>query len=265
MTDALEFISHQHAQLQTLAAPLGIALASEEALDERAVSELVAAVSVHDAIERGHIFPLVAERLGRERLLAAIDAHGRQARILSEIERRPADDPHRRTLVGDIVEAVHYHVHDEQTMLSLLRGRMAPEELERVGASMEAALPRVPTRPHPHLGGSGGGARLSARLFAPVDHVRDRLRRRPRPPSPPSTPSAPRRVDILRVLERQHREMARVLEDLITTGGDEIARRHLTDYVVGAMARHESAEELVLWPAVRRRVPGGGPLVDEAL
>ncbi len=35
--------------------------------------------------------------------------------------------------------------------------------------------------------------------------------------------------------------------------------------MIGAESRHEAAEELVLWPAVRRRVPEGHRLAEEGL
>ncbi|MGH3599352.1 MAG: hemerythrin domain-containing protein, partial [Pseudonocardiaceae bacterium] len=43
------------------------------------------------------------------------------------------------------------------------------------------------------------------------------------------------------------------------------ARQHLLDYLVIAESRHEAAEDLIFWPAVRKRVPDGAALADRGL
>ena len=70
-------------------------------------------------------------------------------------------------------------------------------------------------------------------------------------------------------VKRDHRYVERLLDELCADPAevtyDEIARNNLVDYLVAAESRHEAAEEIVLWPAVRRRVPGGRELADTAL
>lgn len=48
-------------------------------------------------------------------------------------------------------------------------------------------------------------------------------------------------------------------------GFDEQGRRYLLDRLISTASRHEVAEELTFWPAVRGRATGGGDLADEGL
>lgn len=66
-----------------------------------------------------------------------------------------------------------------------------------------------------------------------------------------------------------HRYTERLIDQLTADPAkvtyDDAARKNLTDYLVAADSRHEAAEELVVWPAVRKRVPGGAALLAEGL
>lgn len=70
-------------------------------------------------------------------------------------------------------------------------------------------------------------------------------------------------------VQRDHRYVERLLDQLVADPSevtyDEAARKNLADYLVVTESRHEAAEEIVLWPAVRKRVPGGRELTDTAL
>jgi hypothetical protein len=66
-----------------------------------------------------------------------------------------------------------------------------------------------------------------------------------------------------------HRYTERLIGELTADVGavtyDDTARKNLADYLVVSSSRHEAAEELVVWPAVRKRVPGGEALLAEGL
>ena len=71
------------------------------------------------------------------------------------------------------------------------------------------------------------------------------------------------------LVHADHRYTERLIDQLTADPAqvtyDDTARKHLADYLVAAESRHESAEELVVWPAVRKRVPGGAALAAEGL
>jgi hemerythrin superfamily protein len=74
-------------------------------------------------------------------------------------------------------------------------------------------------------------------------------------------------------LARDHEEVKRMLAELETgptaTGGagaDELAqRKKMAQELVIEESKHETAEEMIFWPAVRERVEGGGKLADQAI
>lgn len=68
--------------------------------------------------------------------------------------------------------------------------------------------------------------------------------------------------DVFTVLGKDHLEVKSMLTALQTGGADagKIAER-----LVIEESRHEAAEEMHFWPAVRDRVPGGAALADMAI
>ena len=266
--DGLELlVQDHHSMREQLAAASGLGQP-----DPALVNRLVGDVSVHDAIERAHLYPLVSVRIdgGKARVDQSIEEHGEAGRLLAELDRRNVDDPHRRVLIDSIAEALGRHMDEEEReVFPALRARVAPEELVELGDRLASAREKAPTRPHPHSAGSGVGARMGAGLLGPVDRARDRLRGRQVDRSMPTRPAEPSGADVITAVGHQHREIEHLLGRLLGDPGapelDDAARREFVDRLVALAARHEAAEELMLWPAVRRRVKGGDALADEAL
>ena len=72
--------------------------------------------------------------------------------------------------------------------------------------------------------------------------------------------------NLYRMLENEHRHIAGLLDELLAAPAiDHDGRRLLFDRLVVAESRHEAAEEMSLWPAVRRRAEGGRELHEEGL
>lgn len=145
--------------------------------DAVAANDLVRRLSVHDAVERAHLYPLMRDRIpnGNARYAQWIRHHGEIAKLVAHLDRREPDDPHRRALVDEIGEQVRGHFEEERVALELLRDRLAAEELVALGRTLQAAKAKAPTRPHTHLAGAGAGARLSRMVAAPLDRARDAL------------------------------------------------------------------------------------------
>ena len=76
-------------------------------------------------------------------------------------------------------------------------------------------------------------------------------------------------VNIFQLLRQDHHEIDSLLTRLQRPPGmadfDLAGRQYLLDRLVLVASRHEAGEELVFWPEVRRRLPGGGELADQAL
>lgn len=73
--------------------------------------------------------------------------------------------------------------------------------------------------------------------------------------------------DIIEVLTHDHREVEQMFgeyEALPATGSDD-QRKDLVDQMIIELVRHSVAEEQYLYPTVREKVAGGGPLADREL
>jgi len=66
--------------------------------------------------------------------------------------------------------------------------------------------------------------------------------------------------DIISVLLEDHQEVRQLLTRVASATGD--AKKTAFQELVSELARHETAEEEVLYPAVRRSVDGGDDLAD---
>ena len=176
MANALDILRQDHRTVEELFSRL-----PDEGLhDAEVVAAIVRELSVHDAIEKEHLYPVVRTRMtdGNDVASRSIAEHGEVARLLVEIDRR-VDDPHRPHLLDELMTAVRAHVADEEgEIFPALTARMASEELDELGATLRAAKGKAPTRPHPHAPQSSLGNRAARLVSGPLDKARDLLQRR---------------------------------------------------------------------------------------
>jgi hemerythrin superfamily protein len=110
---------------------------------------------------------------------------------------------------------------------------------------------------------------IKARVAADAP-MRAAAERRTAEPAEPGTEGS---QDLVMVLTRQHNQVRALQEQLETlpshkTGGspaDLEARKSVVDLITVHLARHETAEEEYLWPAVRKALPDGDALADTAV
>ncbi len=189
--DAVAAVERDHASIESLLAQLDPAgwgadleAGGRTAPDPGLVNRLIREVSVHDWVEREHLYPLARRRIhdGNDLYAHWIAEHGAMVEILSEIDRRPEGDPHRRRLLDRLIPLLRTHIAEEESgVLPALRARMADEELTELGRTLQAAKAKAPTRPHGRAAGVGVGARLSRVVIRPLDRVRDAASGRDRP------------------------------------------------------------------------------------
>lgn len=77
-------------------------------------------------------------------------------------------------------------------------------------------------------------------------------------------------ADVFDVLARDHREIRAMLDELAdgADGADEsrlVLRTRMTEQLIIADSRHESAEEMYFWPAVRKHLIDGDVLADRGV
>jgi hemerythrin superfamily protein len=70
--------------------------------------------------------------------------------------------------------------------------------------------------------------------------------------------------DVIEVLTHDHREVEEMFDELTDTT-DPGERRRIVDDITIELIRHAVAEEMYLYPAVRRHVPGGDAIADHEI
>ncbi|HWG73047.1 MAG TPA: hemerythrin domain-containing protein [Acidimicrobiales bacterium] len=176
--DGLEELRRDHLSVESLFAKVSGTAEADPAVVNRIVKDL----SVHDVIEKEHLYPLVRDRLpeGNQLATRSFDEHASVAADLAEIDRRPPDDPYRRELLDRLMLIVRTHVDEEEGQIfPALRARLAPEELDELGTALRSARSKAPTRPHPHSPRGGLATKVVGAAAAPLDKLRDRVHRRP--------------------------------------------------------------------------------------
>jgi len=84
------------------------------------------------------------------------------------------------------------------------------------------------------------------------------------PPLPPvgGETTGPNVVDLI---NREHRELLALCEELTGEGTDPARRRTVAQVISAELSRHLSAEEQYLYPAIKSTVPDGYALVDREI
>lgn len=151
------------------------------ALDDPAQTPLAAVTwgSAHVAAVTRVLHPVASRTLpeGRERVRAQAATDRRLELALWQLDRRLTGDVQLQrvgvpALVAAVRRALDAHAELEHGLVSDLAEQLAPEELERLGTDLAAALLRAPTRPHPDT----RHGRLVGGLAFWADGIADRLR-----------------------------------------------------------------------------------------
>lgn len=175
--DAVELLTADHRRVEELLRRIE----TEDWPPVEVTDRLVRELSVHDALEREYLYPVARGRLesGNDLYDHSLAEHGQIAAVLSEIDRRPHGDRHRRDEARRLVSLVRTHVAEEEgSLFPALRAHLSVQELAEMADRLRAARAKAPTRPHPHGAGAGVGARMSRLVVGPLDRVRDTLARR---------------------------------------------------------------------------------------
>jgi hemerythrin superfamily protein len=72
-------------------------------------------------------------------------------------------------------------------------------------------------------------------------------------------------LDVVDLLERDHRDVEAIFGELEKPGTNPQRRRDLVHVVIAELMRHSAAEEQHLYPAVREYLPGGDRMADHEI
>ncbi|NKY87381.1 hemerythrin domain-containing protein [Nocardia veterana] len=156
------------------------------------VTSLVMAESQHEAIEEQFFWPTVRRVLpdGDDLADRAVSQEDSAKELLQQMEESGAGSPEFELALDRFIPAARAHIEFEQSQVwPRLQSAQSSDELERLGAKMQAAKKFAPTRPHPDTPSAPAALKSAGLLAALVDKARDFVtgRRAQQPPTPPPT------------------------------------------------------------------------------
>jgi hemerythrin-like domain-containing protein len=150
VTDVIELLEHDHREVEQMFAEFDRATSKgeKEALRDRIIIELVR----HSEAEEQAVYPLIRTQIdnGDQIIEHEIDEHSKAERIMKELDTMSADDPQFGVLMQQLMAAIKEHVAEEENdVFPQFRTTVSPEELQKLGTTVEALKKIVPTHPHP--------------------------------------------------------------------------------------------------------------------
>ena len=145
------------------------------------------------------------------------------------------------------------------------------QEQESSGGKLLAASQNLASPPHDNPTGSKTVRDWIAARVAADEQLRTAAAKRTAEPDEPEGPDVSQ--DVTAVLTRQHNQIEALQKQLAAlpghrkggTAADLAKRKSIVDLMTTRLARHEAAEEVHLWPAVRAVLPDGNRWADGAL
>jgi hemerythrin superfamily protein len=145
------------------------------------VDQIINELSIHAAIEEEVFYPGVRERMQQSQadVLESLEEHHLVKVTLSELEGLDPGDERFDAKVMVMMESVRHHAKEEEEgqLFPRVRKAFTPAELREMGARLEQARKRAPTRPHPHAPDEPPGNSLAAPVSALLDRGRDIVRK----------------------------------------------------------------------------------------
>jgi hemerythrin-like domain-containing protein len=113
----------------------------------RTTAKLVAALTLHMAIEEELLYPLVAKRVDKEDALEASIEHGLARDGLAKMAEL-VDEPGYGAAVAMVTAGIKHHVKEEETdVFPKLKAKLSRDELAALGDSVAAAKKEKRARP----------------------------------------------------------------------------------------------------------------------
>jgi hemerythrin superfamily protein len=172
MPDAITVLTTDHRTVQTLFSQVEGKASPEAEVVDKIVKEL----SIHDAIEKQYLYPLVRDKVSGGNGMAdhSIEEHDKVAETLLAIDKAERASAEQAQLLTELIRMVTSHIREEeQDIFPAMRTSMGQTELDELGSTLEGAKKTAPTRPHPHAPSEGLGTKLAGAVSAPLDKARD--------------------------------------------------------------------------------------------
>jgi hemerythrin superfamily protein len=149
--DPLEFLSHQHRQVEQVWTQLSAAHDAGNDVQSELVRELISLLSKHDAVETQLLYPALRERAGARGAELATHSLEEHQKVREQLQRVDGKDPRDEQVwatLSQCITDVNHHVEEEETQVfPLLRQHWDADERAALCAQMTEVLSTAPTHP----------------------------------------------------------------------------------------------------------------------
>jgi hypothetical protein len=155
-------------------------------------------LAAHVAVEQGVFLPVVRERqIGGPETAGELEQDYREIhRLLVLIERRKVNSPDIPQLVTELKDVFEAHTgRFSESICGSAMEHLGAQELEELRRRLENADETILSHPHPHMLSLGPISRLTTRIAARIDRMRDQTVRNRYVPSSASDREALRAAD----------------------------------------------------------------------
>jgi hemerythrin superfamily protein len=171
-TNAIELLKQDHRDVEELFARFEKTGASSRARRQQLVRQMIAALSVHAAIEEAVFYPAARREVrdANDDVLEALEEHHVVKWTLSELDRMDPSDERYSAKVSVLMDSVRHHVSEEEKQLfPKIRKALGLPRLRELGGELAAAKTSASTRPHPEASDTPSGNIVGKTLAAPFD------------------------------------------------------------------------------------------------
>jgi hemerythrin superfamily protein len=172
MTDAITLLTGDHRTVNGLFEQVE----GQPSPSADVVHDIVAKLSIHDAIEKEYLYPAIRKHVdgGDNYADRSIKEHDEVAETLLAVDRAENGSADQSVSLKTLIDLVRTHVEEEEMQVfPALKASCSAEELEELGHKLSDAKGTAPTRPHPLAPSGGFGTKVAGALSAPLDKAKD--------------------------------------------------------------------------------------------
>lgn len=176
--DAITLLKADHREVEKLFKAYEKAGDNAKTTKRRTVKKIIAALSVHAAIEEQVFYPAVRAAVEdvEDDVLESMEEHHVVKWLLSEIDKLDVDDERYNAKVTVLIENVRHHVEEEeQDLFPEVRAALGRKRLAEIGETMQKLQKTAPTKPHPRAPDTPPGNLIVGAVAGVVDNAREKL------------------------------------------------------------------------------------------
>ena len=174
--DVVGVLTHDHREVQELFAEVEIT--TDPGKLRKLTDQIITELTRHSVAEEQYLYPAVRDHIpGGDKLAdKEIEDHNTVEKALKTLEKMDTDHPQFMTTFRQMSNEVRAHIkEEEEELFPQLREHATSDELRELGAKVQKAKKRAPTRPHPSSPDTPPMNKILGAGAGVIDRVRDKL------------------------------------------------------------------------------------------